>query len=89
MGALKGGRPDDMTSSMALAIEQALNELLLADGLPALPTDESDLTRDRRRLFCAIARGVVRHLAARQTAFAVNVHDGAGTILRHPALSSD
>lgn len=89
MGALKGGRPDDMASSMALAIEQAMNELLLADGLPTLPTDNSDTTRDRRRLFCAIARGVVRHLAARDSAFAINVHDGSGTIMRHPSITSD
>lgn len=91
MGALTGGSPDSLAGSMAASIEQAMNELLAADGLATLPADDSDATRDRRRFFCAIARGVVRHLAARDGAFEIDVRDpgGTGAVLRHPALTSD
>ena len=51
--------------SMASAIEEELNRLLVLDDLPALPTDPDDReVRDRRRLFVAIARAVVKHLVA-------------------------
>ncbi|TQF83423.1 hypothetical protein FK498_02900 [Elioraea sp. Yellowstone] len=89
MGALKGGSPDDMADSLALEIEQAMNEFLLADGLPALPTDESDITRERRRLFAAIGRGVVRHLVARRQSFEIDVDTSANDVFRHPDLTSD
>jgi hypothetical protein len=54
----------DFANSMAKAIEDELNNLLVLDGLPALPTGPvtDREIRDRRRLFVAIARGVVRHL---------------------------
>ena len=45
--------------SMAAQIESELNLLLAADGLQTLPLDNAQETRDRRRLFVAIARGVV------------------------------
>jgi hypothetical protein len=71
--------PGDLTSdptdpffanSMAEKIEQQLDTLMAADGLPHLSTDVSDPTvRDRRRLFVAIARGVVLHLAQHPGAF--------------------
>ncbi|WP_337875083.1 hypothetical protein [Elioraea sp.] len=89
MGALKGGSPDDMADSLALEIEKAMSEFLLADGLPALPADESDTTRERRRLFAAIGRGVVRHLAARRQAFEIDVDTSANDVFRHPDLTSD
>jgi hypothetical protein len=54
--------PSAFANSMAAAIEAELNILLEADGLPALDIDNSPESRDRRRLFAAIARGVVRHL---------------------------
>ena len=42
------------------------------DGLPPLSMDASDQSvRDRRRLFVAIARGVVKHLADNPGAFAI------------------
>lgn len=89
MGQLTGGSPDVFANSIASEIERAMNELLIADGLPALPTDGSDATRDRRRLFCAIGRGVARHLAARDHAFEVDIDEGSGTVLRSPSLTSD
>jgi len=53
--------PDVFTGSMASAIEEEFNKLLQAEGLPTLPLDNSRESRDRRRLFVAIARGVLRH----------------------------
>lgn len=89
MGALKGGRPDDLADSLALAIEQELNALLLADGLPALSSGSEEAVRDRRRLFCSIGRGVVRHLVDRRSAFAIDVDEGPGTAMRHPNLTAE
>lgn len=71
--------PGDFAGSMAAAMEQALNDLLIADGLPELEmNDNSRETRDRRRLFVAIARGVVRHLAEQSSAVKVAVPDVPG-----------
>jgi hypothetical protein len=89
MGEITGGRPSPWGNSIAFEIERAMNELLVADGLPALPDDGSDATRDRRRLFCAIGRGVARHLAARRDSFRIDVDEGAGEAFRAPALTSD
>jgi phenylpyruvate tautomerase PptA (4-oxalocrotonate tautomerase family) len=44
--------------SMVAAIEYHLNQLLTTP----LPTADTPEARDRRRLFAAIARGVVEHL---------------------------
>ena len=56
--------------SMASEIESELNTLMISDELPPLSMDASDSTvRDRRRLFVAIARGVVAHLAQNPDAF--------------------
>jgi hypothetical protein len=89
MGALKGGRPDDLANSIALAIEQELNLLLAADGLPTLSMGTEEAVRDRRRLFCAIGRGVVRHLVDRRASFEIDVAEGAGTVMRHPNLFAE
>ena len=76
--------PDDVTpgefaGSMAAAMEEALNALLVADGLPELElNDNSKETRDRRRLFVAIARGVVRHLSERSDSLKIAVPDLPG-----------
>ena len=48
--------------SMAARIESELNLLLINDGLDPLPLDLTHDTRERRRLFVAIARGVLGHL---------------------------
>jgi hypothetical protein len=78
----------DFANSMAKAIEDELNALLSLDGLPTLPT--TPITdreiRDRRRLFVAIARGVVRHLRDHGAAIDVQLPDA--TIL-HPTIHAD
>jgi hypothetical protein len=89
MGALKGGRPDDLANSIALAIEEELNALLRADGLPALSGGTEEQVRDRRRLFCAIGRGVVRHLVDRKRSFEIDVDTSASVVLRHPNLTAE
>ena len=56
--------------SMAAAIEDELDILMRADGIDGLSMDNDDRSvRDRRRLFVAIARGVVKHLADNTGAF--------------------
>lgn len=77
---------DDYTFSMAAEIEKQLNDLLALDGLPLLPMDEDDReVRDRRRLFVAIARGVVKHLNDNRTSIDIEVPDIAGdTRTEHP-----
>jgi hypothetical protein len=68
--------------SMAETIETELDALMRGDGLPGLNMDLSDQSvRDRRRLFVAIARGVVLHLAANADAF-VLAATPAGTTAR-------
>lgn len=63
--------PSAFANSMAAAIEAELNALLFADGLPRLDIDNSPESRDRRRLFAAISRGIVRHLVANLDAIKV------------------
>jgi hypothetical protein len=62
--------PPGFAGSMAAAIEDALNEQLLADGMHPLPAGDI-AARDRRRLFVAIAEGVIRHLDANPQALRV------------------
>lgn len=72
MPNLKPGALTDWDSSMAKAIEDAYWDLLSEAGKPTFSrTTDTDNDRDRRRLFLAIARGVVRHLAANEDAFVV------------------
>ncbi len=74
---LDGTTPTAFADSMAAAIEAELNKLLQAEGLPQLPVnDNSRETRDRRRLFVAIARGVVRHLEQQRESIKVQRTDG-------------
>lgn len=84
--------PTDYTgyaNSMASEIEQQLNDLLVLDGLPSLPGDADDReVRDRRRLFVAIARAVVKHLAEHAAFIDVPVPDGVGgTEIVHPTFN--
>jgi hypothetical protein len=72
--------------SLAAQIETELNLLLAADGLQTLPLDNAQETRDRRRLFVAIARGVVRHLRDQQTSIDVHVTTVPSTV--HPTLNT-
>ncbi len=84
---LGGGTFDDSpyNGSLAAQIEQELNLLLAADGLQTLPLDNTQESRDRRRLFVAIARGMVRHLRDQQTAIDVKVTVLPSTV--HPVLN--
>lgn len=62
--------------SLAHEIEKQLDALMQNDGLPPLVTDPTDRTvRDRRRLFVAIARGVVLHLANNKDAFVIGTNN--------------
>jgi hypothetical protein len=58
-------------NSMAAAIERQLNDLLDDAGLDRLPTTDSPEARDRRRMFAAIGRGVIEHLAANPEALKI------------------
>lgn len=61
-------------NSMADEIDKALRDLMILDGLPPLKTDPNDPeTRDRRRLFVAIARGVAKHLDDRANSFRITL----------------
>jgi hypothetical protein len=63
-------------NSMAEAIDNALQTLMHDDGLPDLKMDPNDPeVRDRRRLFVAIARGVVAHLDAQSAAMRITLPD--------------
>ena len=75
-------------NSMADEIERQLNDLLVLDGLATLPTDAGDReVRDRRRLFVAIARAVVKHFDDRRTSINIEVPDGVGgTTTVHPTF---
>jgi hypothetical protein len=73
--AIKPGTLDDFSGSMAEAIEHALDLALRDDDLPGLPMDDTPERRDRRRLFVAIARGVVQHLKAEEASMVVHYDD--------------
>jgi hypothetical protein len=81
MGALKAGgmgsaawpsTPGEFASSMAQAIEDAYWSSLSADGKKTFDrSTNTEGDRDRRRIFVAIAQGVVGYLAANEDAFDV------------------
>lgn len=71
--------PSVFADSMAAQIEAAFNALLDAEDLPRMPDDNSKESRDRRRLFVAIARGIVRHLDEHRTAITVTLPSSGGT----------
>ena len=79
------------TNSMADEIEQQLNTLLTLDGLPTLSADPGDReVRDRRRLFVAIARAVVKHLNDNRDAIDIDVPDGlGGTVTVNPTFQTE
>jgi hypothetical protein len=58
-------------NSMGAAIERQLNDLLADAGMATLPTANTREARDRRRMFAAIARGVIEHLAANPEALKI------------------
>ena len=77
MGQAVGvGVPPEFVGSMAQAMEDAYRQLLVDDGKDTFTvTDNTEQDRDRRRLFVALAQGVVGHLVANPDAFRV-VTDG-------------
>jgi hypothetical protein len=83
------GTPAEFANSMAAEIEAAFSELLQDAGLPPLADDNSKESRDRRRLFVAIAQGVVRHLVARNEAFVIHVPHDTNGVTVHPTISAE
>jgi hypothetical protein len=80
-------KPGDLTAanfagSMAEAIENALWALLPAD-LQFDKADTSAQAQDRRRLFVAIAQGVVQHLVDHADAFAITHTSGNDLTAAH------
>lgn len=73
------GTPAEFADSMAAAMEAALNNLLVQEQKPPVPTDNSAETRDRRTMFLAIAQGIVNHLVANQDAFVIT--NASGTVI--------
>jgi hypothetical protein len=69
------GIPSEFANSMAKAMEDALSALLVQEGRPSLPSENSTETRDRRMLFVAIARGIVEHLTDNESAFTIRDDD--------------
>ena len=76
----------DYADSMAEEIEKAMDEVRIEAGLKPLPSpagaDPEDL-KNRRILFVAIARGVIRHLEKKEKAFEINVK-----VQNHPNVST-
>jgi len=77
------GKPAAFQGSMAEAIEDALNRLLQLDSMATFQTnDNSTPARDRRRVFVAIAQGIVNHLVANQEAFVIKEAANVTTTLK-------
>jgi len=55
-------KPVDFVNSMADAMDTAFNSLLQQEGSHFELNTNSKEARDRRRIFVAVAQGVVRHL---------------------------
>jgi len=71
-------RPPDFASSMADAMDTAFHNLLAAEGMKTFEVNtNAKEARDRRRLFVAIAQGVIRHLK-----------DNAGALLIKDTLNN-
>lgn len=76
---LYAGKIADFANSMAEAMEKELRTLNIAAGLGDLPDVNIE---DRRRLFIAIAKGVIQHLKDNQGAFKIAV-DVTGVGIRN------
>ncbi len=88
MGAadkLYAGNFNDFSDSMASEIETAFGELLQEKGKAPLDSKGQD---DRRMLFIAIARGVVRHLQKKQTSFVIQIPAGGQAATVTPAIGT-
>jgi hypothetical protein len=85
--ATAASTPDEYRDSMAHEIEREFNTLLGTEGLPTMPDDNSKDSRDRRMLFIAIARGIVKHLEQHRSAITLTLPSGGGT--DSPAFTID
>jgi hypothetical protein len=65
-------------NTMAAAIERQLNRLLTDALLDPVPFADSPEAQDRRRMFAAIARGVIEHLAANPDALKIEITSAPG-----------
>jgi hypothetical protein len=74
---LYAGTTAAFAGSMAEAMERAMDALLFAEKGVHLPMADTEERKDRRRLFIAIAAGVINHLAAQDGAIQVTVHHGS------------
>jgi hypothetical protein len=76
----QNAKPGDFASSMADAMDTAFNELLSAEPMRTFETDTNTKeARDRRRLFVAIAQGIVRHL--KDNAGALLIKDASNNVV--------
>jgi len=76
----QNAKPGDFASSMADAMDKAFHQLLSAEPMRTFETDtNSKDARDRRRLFVAIAQGIVRHL--RDNADALLIKDASNNVV--------
>jgi len=77
--ALNPGTLDNISGSMAEAMEQVFREEL-PSVVPGANPERGE--RERRLLFVAVAQGMVRHLAANPDAFkvAVSLTNGTGEV---------
>jgi hypothetical protein len=76
----QGAKPGDFVSSMADAMDTAFHELLSAEPMGTFETDTNTKeARDRRRLFVAIAQGIVRHL--KDNAGALLIKDASNNVV--------
>lgn len=78
---LYAGTIGDFDDSMAQEIEIALNALM--GPLPSAPQKFVD---DRRRLFIAIANGVITHMQKHQASFEISFNPGTGAITINPNI---
>ena len=69
-------------NAMGDLMDTALDSLMQADGKPGLPTTPEEQVQDRKRLFRAIAQGVIAHLKANPDAFILEVTGTSPPTLR-------
>ena len=80
-------KPSEFAGSLAEAIENALNALLVADDMDQLPVNNNlPETRDRRRLFVAIAQGLANYLDGREVEF---TYDSLGRVPTNRTITID
>lgn len=84
MEELHGGSLGQFADSMAEEMENALDEVRIEAGLLPLPNPAHPKDLENRRiLFSAIARGVVRHLQKKNEAFEITVK-----VPPHPSVTT-